>query len=366
MKSNAMSQTITARQISILVRDVMIGIGLLTLARDTVGQAGQAGWFAVIIGGLFPLLGIWGAVSLCRRFPRQDFLFICRTLLGSVAGSCLAALYCIYHLVLGSLIARGFVEVVSTFFLVRTPRIVIMLLLFAGAAYLVQHGALALARVNELLFYILLVLPFLALPALHMADTTNLLPLWGRHLSGLGAGALSSAFAYTGFGVMLFLYWRADDPEKVLPRTLAATAYVILMYSFVVLMSTLVFGMDLLKRFTWPTLALLRTFTIPVLERIDSIFSIIWISVVYRVVSINHFAVCDTIASFWQRRWHHVIAWLAILPAIWIGTLPRNYGTLALWIRAVSLAGIGLELVVPWLLFVLTYIRRPKERSADG
>ncbi|MGE5653006.1 MAG: GerAB/ArcD/ProY family transporter, partial [Bacillota bacterium] len=319
-----MTKSISSRQAAFLVLNSMIGVGILSLPRTLITDAHQHAWVPVLLGGAIPMVGLWLQVRLCKRFPKLDFVRINRRLLGGVLGSILPIAFVLYGASVVATVSRNFSDMIMTMLFLRTPKSMLVFILLATAAYTVQFGARVMARLNELLFYLVLPINLLLLPALQAAQVTNLLPLGEMDLLTVAAATLKTAYAYLGFEILMFFYWQVEEQEQVLRYSWWATLYVILQYTLVIVVTLLVLGLELVRRFNYPSLAVLRVADIPVFERMELLFVIFYTALVFRPVTNYYLLVSETICRLWGGRGMRVSPWLLLIPFTLLALWPPN------------------------------------------
>ncbi len=274
----------TSKQLGFMIMGTLVGVNFLTIPRIASERAGQDAWIAVLIGALLPLLVLVLIERLGRQFPEMDFIQMSQFLFGRIGGSLLVIIL-IFHMIIGVAreIARfAFVE--SIFLLPLTPIWVISLLILLVSLYIAGQGAQVVARLNELLFYFLLPAFFLIVhPLITAADHTYLLPIGG---SGIVSIARSSFDVSLYFGRMEFLmvaYFMVTRKDEVLKTGVIAWGAVAVPYILFTAACLMVFGpANLLDQVT-PVLAMFKSVSYPLLERMDMLFLVAW-SVAFRPV----------------------------------------------------------------------------------
>ncbi len=195
-----------------------------------------------------------------------------------------------------------------------------MMLLLLGVSYLAIESVKIVGRICELFFYLLLLLVLFVLPPLKEANILNLLPIADTGINGINKGVLASAFAYSGSLSFLVIFPFIKRQEEALRSGLKAIILVILAYLFFVLVCLLVFGGDFITGIRWPVLMLLKTVEVPVIERVEFLFLILWIGVIYRINAIYLFLGSFSIARMCGMKEHKLIVF-AILPLPFLATL---------------------------------------------
>ncbi len=357
--SKGLSRPISSKQMALVVFGSMVGVGITSLPRQVVEIASTSGWLVTALAGLFPLLGAGLILLLVRRHPRQDLHSLAVELWGPVFGWIPLIAFLLYSTTATAAVARSFAEKIQRILFQSTPISMIIVPFVLCMAYAVHYGAQGVARLNELLFWLLAPMPLLWLPALKEADLTNLLPIWQIDVQTAMAGIFMTLPSYLGFESLLFLHWRVDDQTKVATRTLAAIALVILSYTTIVLIGQLVLGLDMILLYTDPTITLTRLTRLPVIERLDLITILLYTALAFRINMNYYFVTTDTLAQMFGRHRHRAITWLLAAPLAIAALWPTNVAvTSAVLGQLVTWLGIAATVVIPPLLLLTSLVRK--------
>lgn len=276
MVQDRLRYQITSKQLIFIIIGAIVGTGVFSLPREASAAAGPDAWLAILFGALVPLLSLFLIERLGRRFPGLTVVDQSRLLFGKIIGSILAGGFIVYVILVESIVLRSFNEITSIFLLPRTPIWVISLLTSLAVIYIAARGIKVIGRLNEALFYILLLLLFVLLPPLARIDGNNILPVGGAGLEPVLKGTLATLLAYSGTEVLFVLYPMVERKDEVLKAGFLGVGIVILFYLFVTVICLLVFSCEAMQRTMWPVLRLLKVSDIPVLERMEFFFTVLW------------------------------------------------------------------------------------------
>lgn len=282
---------ITSKQLIFIILGSTVATGILSLPRSVTAVAGYDGWISIILGVCVPLTSFFLIERLLRKFPDLTLVEITQLLFGKTIGFLLVLGFISYAVFFESVVLRVATEVTSTFALRQTPIAVTALLISIAVIYIAAKGAKTIGRLNELLFYILLLDFVLVVLALKTGiDFTNIMPIGGRGLFAIVKGIVPTAFAYEGVEILFLIYFMVDRKSEVLKAGAIAVFLSMIFYLLVTIVCLLVFGADSMKIFLWPTLALIKTIEMPVIERLDFFFLAIWAGLAFRPVTNMCFA----------------------------------------------------------------------------
>ncbi len=182
---------------------------LYTPAR-VAALAGPDSWLAVSLGdGVYGLVVLLVAVTLGKRFPDQVFTGYLPEILGRIGGKLLAAAYALAFIHMGSVFVGEASVFINTHLLFLTPPTVLDTVLAMMAIYGAYLGIEAIARENEIVLPVwLLLIVFLLLLAAKDVDISHLKPVLENGLLPVLRAALfhSSWRGEVFFLLMLYPY----------------------------------------------------------------------------------------------------------------------------------------------------------------
>lgn len=356
---------ITNRQMVFSLVSILIGISVLGIPRLVAEDAQQDGWIAVILGALPTLPAIILMIYLFRRFPGQNFYQVCSSVLGKYIGKIPIFIYIIYGIFFCSTILRVFADLLSTYTLPKTPRYIKMLLVLAVILYITQGGIKTVARFNELSYFLFLPLYFFLLPPLKNAEWTFLQPFAATPFDKLLSASATTAFAYTGYEYILVLYPFLNNKKPALKSSMQAFAIVVFTYLYVTVLTTVVFGPYSIRRYVWPVIVSLKTVDVPVIERMEFFFILLWVGVAFRPVLNQFFAVSYFASQLFKVKEYRRVTIPIILIIYILALLPPNSVKNFKYSDYVGIAGIIYVIAVPAILVFLAVIFR-KGAKANG
>lgn len=268
---------ISSKQLIFVIIGAQFGLGVFSLPRVVSEYAGKDAWIAVILSAIIPIISLYLIERLGKRMPDQNFIQMTTALFGKYIGAFLIILFIAYVIAFESLVVRIYAEVTKLYLLPKTPLTVVLLMYIFTIIYIGSKGARVLGRINEFMFYLLLLsFMFLLLP-LGQSDYTNLLPVGESGLKGIAQGAFTSAYYFAGTEILLVFYTLVNKKEEVMKAGLTAIGIVTALFCAMVIIGELVFGTYGLQKIIWPGLVLLKVAQIPVIERLEFIFLFVWL-----------------------------------------------------------------------------------------
>lgn len=367
MESNNGS-IITSKQLIFIMIGSMLGSGILSLPRLAAKEVGQDAWVAVILGALFPLASFSLTRLLYKKNDSESFVKVCRKVGGKWIGGLFSIVLAIYSILAASVLLRVFIEVISMFLLTETPMLVKLGLMLSVCAYMVSGNVKILGRVYEFLFFLLLPIIFFSLYAIFSnADIRNMMPVFNHTISDYARASLTTGFAYSGFELYIIFHPYVRREKEAFGASLYALLITLAIYLYFVVSTIMVFGEELVQQFTWPTLRLLATAEMPIIERIEFLFIQWWIAVSFRPISIQYFSASHIMTELFGLKSQLWTA-LALFPVIvLLAYFPRDIFRVFKYSDYVGLMALVIGIVLPGLLVVFgTFARKRGEANNEN
>ncbi|WP_338552064.1 endospore germination permease [Paenibacillus sp. KS-LC4] len=208
-------QTISVRQLAILVIFFAIGDMQLYLPPLTAAYAKHSAWMSGVIGIPFGVGAAWFLFSISKRFPGKTLIEINNQAFGKIAGGLLSFVFLMMMFNTSITQVREIADFVSTQMMTETPQIVICLLMVLPITLAIRGGITTIARLGEVIFpfffamFILLVI--LLIPKI---DLTQMLPIEVTGFPGIMKGALFFiAFPFCEMFAFLMFFDRVEESE---------------------------------------------------------------------------------------------------------------------------------------------------------
>lgn len=266
-----------------------IGIGVVTLPHDVFMEAKEDSWISVLLTGVMIQIIIFVLGALMMRFPSTNLNGFVEIIFGKWLGKLFIILYCTYFIILGGVSLAKFALILKTWMMPLTPKWVLIALIMLLAVYTVnsKESLRVIARFFFLSTFVLLVFIVFSLYALKDAHFTYLFPMGDAGILNIIKGIKPAFYSFQGFELLLFIYPFVQSDRKGLVKTASLTnLFITVFYTFMVLISLLIFSAKELKMIPEPVLYLVKSFTFKIVERPDLIFTSIWIGLVATTIII--------------------------------------------------------------------------------
>jgi spore germination protein (amino acid permease) len=271
--------------------------------------------------------------------------------------------FIVYIKLLQALTARLFVEISKLYLLPKTPEAVILFMYMTTVIYAGSKGARVLGRLNEILFYISVVVLAIIFISLSQADLTNILPVGSAGAADIFKGALATMYHYSGIEAVLVFYTLVARKQEVMKSGIAAIIITMLTYVVVAVICQLVLGTSLVQKLVFPGLTLVKAAPVPVIERFEFIFLVFWVGLAVRPTLNMSFAASLSLSQLLginlQKHFAYVLTAVSLLIFI-CALIPRD---ILQALRLVPYAGwlsITMGIGFPLLLLLVSFIRGKK------
>lgn len=171
-----------------------------TMELLTANRAEHDAWLSGVLALLLSAAGLLLVLRLVHRFPRHTLVEASRIALGPWIGTAVAGFFLFYYLNIGAMILRLYADFFATTALPRTPISVILFVGMLPAAYAVRGGLETIARANDLILPVFLLVMgawLLTLPDWRFERLQPLLysPGWDLVQGSLVAAAWDAEYA---------------------------------------------------------------------------------------------------------------------------------------------------------------------------
>ena len=194
---------ITYQEYTYIIVGACFGVGFGS-SKPIAEVSRQDGWIAATIGGIYPFYIALLTSFIVRRFP-DDILSISKKLFGNFFGSLLNLLFSAHFFVNLIGITTGAMRLsilyIVSFLSVFKISIVVLILAVYGSLL----GLKVIGRMNELMYYLKIILIVIPLVALKDGSLLNVSPIFGSGIKNIFNGSVKSVFAYSSVGSYIIL-----------------------------------------------------------------------------------------------------------------------------------------------------------------
>lgn len=175
--------------------------------------------------------------------------------------------------------------------------------------------------------------------------------------------AVTTSFSYTGFEYLFILYPFVKNKKGALKYSIAANTIGVLTYGYVTIMCTIILGPYLIKQFVWPTVTVLKTVDVPVIERLEFIFILLWVGIGVRPLTNQHFEVSYFLMQVMNIKKFKNAAIPPVIRSTIIAAIPQSISETFKYSNYVGILGMGIGVILPvLLLFLSLFFKRSKQK----
>ena len=291
--------------IIIFLISTIIGVGIVSLPRDTAIIVGQPNmWISVILGALIAFLNACFIFLLVKRFPNETLYDFAPKVIGKWIGKLFNIIFVLYAISISAFVIRTMSEIVTYYLLDRTPDVVILLVLVLSCSYLVSCGLQNIVMFFQLYFPIILSMFFLlTILSIKSIEVTNLRPIFVNDGFSFLKGANSTFFSFVGYelimvlsGYQTFTKWR--HMTKIIGISIAS---VCTLYVLFFILNIGILSIGELKVITFPTIEMAKTIEYQgfFFERFELLFLFGWIVTIFTTLTAYYYSallgICKTI-----------------------------------------------------------------------
>lgn len=259
-----------------LVNTMQVGIGILRAPRVMAEDVGREGWIAVILAALLVQLIMVCIFYVLGKYQSLSLLEVGHILFGKTLNSILSILICVYYFLLGVFLLRDFIGILQDFiFTASSP--VFLYLLFLYPCYLILRGGISLLTRFSVVVFLSTVwlMVFLIYPYLNF-QWEFMLPLFQYEIKDYAKAIKDIALDYFGFEIVFFFYPLIARRKKALLYASLGHWFSTFVYFLIIVGATGMYGSDMLKHQSYPTMDMFRLAQLPFIERVEIIGLSTW------------------------------------------------------------------------------------------
>ena len=361
---------LTVRQAVLLIICFSIGGGILYLPNSAAKSLESGGWLWIFGIGLLVMINGLITAHLVRMFPEDTAIEFTQKLLGKPLGIAAGLLLILFFYSFIPFEVRILQELVNIAILPHAPFWFVGGLFLLTLAYGASKDIKSIVYVNELLMEIALAIGFLVtFLAWQHFDPIHLFPIFGETRIDLAnfREELGVAYTYTGFSVIFFLVPYLKFPKQVGKATLIGTALLVFTYTFFTLTVIGVFGYKETLNLAYPGLELAKSVNLEtvILERLDLVLIVSWISAVFTTCLVSYFITTLGISRLLGIKNHSLVTWALAPLTYYLSTLFTNYFAWRQWSVYLGIFALLITLILPITLLIIALIRRRSLQASD-
>ncbi|UJL46908.1 GerAB/ArcD/ProY family transporter [Virgibacillus sp. NKC19-16] len=359
---------ISPAELFFVLVQTMVGVGILSLPFQTYKAAGHDGWISILISGFliqFIVLLIW---LLCKRFPNLTLFDFSTLIVGKTLGNVINFLYIVYLLMIVGYVFIVINDIFIRWIFPETPE---WMFLIIGIALLV-YGCMGTIRnmvsLFSFLFLFILFLFFITLLTFRdpVIDVRHLFPIGSTGGWTILKSTIEILPSFIGFETLLIYFAFMKQPKSfsAVKGAFSAVFFVTLFYTYIVIISTIMFSPGEINVVPEPVLYMLSAIDIHILQRLDLIFLSIWGIVVATTIISYAFLGSMGISKLLHVK-HKTAVFLSGVFVLFI-TIASNYNVeIIAYEEWVEILNLTFGIIIPAILLFIAIIFKREAASCD-
>lgn len=355
---NATLNKISLFQLTFLILQTQIGVGVLSLPNTVHAVSKGDAWISTLIAGVVVQLIIILLWALLKRYPDLTIFQITRSLLGAKLSFLVNTAFLAYFIIANVLTLMKFIRVLDIWVLPLTPNWVISIIMIMVSIYLLIENLRIIARFYVAVSFLLIIFFLFVLYSIKDANLLYIMPIGNAGLMNIIKGAKEVLFPMMGFEFILvaFAFTQGDSKGK-LKAVSIANIFVTIFYTYLVFMCTLFFSPKEISLLPEPVLYILKAYTFTFVERIDLIFLSIWIISVATSVMAYLYLASSCLSDLLKRKNRILSLWIVSIVVFIFTFRPQTEFSIQ-FINSIVEKGIFVLIVfVPFVLLLLSLFK---------
>ncbi len=352
-----------------IITGTLIGTDIISLPSKASENSAQNGWISIIVGAVLPFIMVILIERACRLYPDMTLIDIVKTSLGKVVGTIAAVFFILFASYITIVVVRVFSEIAKLYLLPETPIPVIALTEIIIVAYVTIKGVKTLARLNEILFYLLVFsILMILLPSIKLFDYTNILPVGNIGLLPIIKDGINTSFSYAGVDVMLVFYTLTGKKDEVMKAGIIAVAAVMTIYTLITAACILSLGSEAMQKIMFPPITMIKGVSLPVIERPETFFLTFWMVLTTKPAINYSYCACFSTARLLGVNIEKNAKYILIPYCIIILAGASIFKDIIQAFEFAGIAGILFFIVglgYPLLILITKYLFKRKDRRID-
>lgn len=350
-------RSLSPRQVTLLILGYGIGGGVLSLPSLAAGVFGPSGWLVVLILGLFYAGGGWVTARLAEKFPEETIIQYSPRLLGKFLGFLFNLTLIVHFILVIPVNTRILQELVNISLLPGGPTWFVSGAYLLALAYGASREVDQIAQVNELLIEIAIFVGlFVVGAAFQHFKPLHLLPLLSKdHLSMDKIDQLLGlTFSFGSLPIVSMVVPYIQNPGQTTKATFKANLFMTLIYTFFTVVTIGVFGYKEATQLTWVGLELAKSvnFRAVILQRLDLILMVSWISALFTTGLLSAFLVGSALSQLSGVRKKAIFIWPLVPVSYYLSASLKNYFVWTRWTLYIA----ALSIVITFVFYPLLYL----------
>jgi spore germination protein (amino acid permease) len=359
------SDKISTRQLTFMVIQAQIGVGVLSLPYNVALIAENDSWISILVAGLIIQIIILVMWLLAREYSNLTLFDICTEILGKYLGKLIILCYCGYLMLQGGFLLAKYSQILDRWMLPGTPNWIMIMLLVLTSAYVVKDSLKSIASFFVLVTPLLIILFGLISYTLKDANLFYLLPVGVTGPVKIFEGSQEAMFSMIGSDLLFFIYPYVYGTNKgKLKAVTWANVFVTLFYSYLVAVSLVCFLSPYdLNHIPETFIYLIKAYSFKIIERMDLIFLPIWIICVATTFMYFIYITSNGLAGIFKGKSHRAYLLFVCIITFGIAILLSREEYIQFINTYINYSHYIFQMIIPAILLLATLVWSKHKRK---
>lgn len=359
-----MNESLTNRQIAFIVFGIVVGYGILGLAKNIGEESGTGGWFTLIIAMVIAIIFTYIITYLGYVHENKTIYEYSNLLVGKFITYIFMFIYISIYFFIFSMSIRISSEAIKLTILLKTPVWALSFLFVLVVYYAVIKRLSVIARICEIYGLIIII----GVITVHAAIFTqgewiNLRPFFVLEDIGSYFKATSTTILpFLGMEILVIVSFnRKKNDRRIFKYTTCMIVLIGMLYIFIVESCISVMGVDGIIYYEDALFSTIRRINIEsfqFLERIDGIFLMQWIMAIFCSLTLEAYTSVFLMSKIFKNIHFELLSFIVVILAFIVSQVPTSIDEVE---KILNYAGYGALLtggVIPMILFFVTKVKK--------
>ena len=359
-------EKISANQLMILFIMCTYSPAIRLFPSLTAREAGPAAWLSPILPAFCLLVMVFIVQSFFKKNNNMNLTDVYLKTLGKLPGFLVMILYMFAVLILLALSQDTIGRITSSIFPDTSISFFIIVML-ALVFYIVRGGLPALARFNEMVFIVFIVLLCLGIfLSLFNVRITNLLPISTLDIIPVIRTSPVVLAIWSYFLFMFFFADKVNDKEHIKRLGIKTTVFITISSMLIIIITVGTLGSSLAERVSLPYILTVKEISVlNTLERLESITLSLWVAADCIIISVFTYILVYILNSLFRLSGTKALTGPVMLITYVLSlVLARNRFELEEFSNKIFIPfNVILGFVIPVIVFIVGKIRKTDKKS---
>jgi spore germination protein len=345
--NNKNQAMLTSHQLTTILIGALTTLDILCFPNTVVPTARQDAWISVALGNIYPIYLLLICLIIAQKYPEDNILKLSNICFGKILGNTLNLIFLGYFLLIETILATGFSNVLRVFISFYIENNKILLTVFLVPAFVAYKGLKTLGRMTKIIFYLTLPIVLIPLSAIKFGTILNIMPLFGSGAFNILKAVKEAITAYTGMELLFILYPFLNNKNKLKSCGIISILFNTALYTWFTFITIYYLGVSLIPKFLWPALAVSESVSIPIIESFRFLTLSFWFFMTLRSLSIFYYAISFGLTVIYKKI--NIKCFIYFL-------LPVCFGISMLYGSPTISRTILSKIQIPYIVFNITYV----------